>query len=133
MYRLLPKQTGPFVLLVVISFSFVPSSCAKAPPNLSPAGKAAWTNTRVIKILDLLRDTAVSAAAQNPPLIKFADRQRIVLWHEAAIKTIHATSSGWTATVMAPLDDIVRSLGPSEQQLLMPYVTLLKSIVVEVK
>ena len=47
-------------------------SCASitpAPAGLSAAGVVAFNQTRLVKALDVIRDTAISANAQPKPLI----------------------------------------------------------------
>lgn len=121
------------VLAVLLaSCSSLSSGGASAPIGLSKQGTAAFNNTRVIKGLDLLRDTATAANAQTPPLLSTDTTRKIVLYHQAAIKTIDAVSSGWQATVLAGLDDVIKTLAPKEQQLLAPYIALVKTIIAEV-
>jgi len=103
-------------------------ACAKAPPNLSPAGVTAFNQTRVVKGLDLLRDTAVSANAQLPPLVTTDTTRKIVQYHQAALLTIQASADGWKAAVAAGLDGATASLSSVEQQTLAPYIALVKTI-----
>lgn len=108
------------------------SGCAPPPPNLSPAASAAFTNQRVQKALDIIRDTARDAAAQTPPVIPQATANKVNDWHEAAIKVIHATGSGWQPTVTTSLDELLKNLTPPEQALIGPYVTLAKTLIAQV-
>ena len=106
--------------------------CASAPPNLSPAGHAAFINTRVIKSLDLLRDTAVEGNAQQPPAISTPTTRTIVRYHEATLKIIHAAWTGWKPAVLAGLDELLINVPSAEQKILTPYVALTKTILAEV-
>ena len=117
-------------LSILLALTFV--GCASAPPNLSPAATLAWNNTRVIRGLDVLRDSAIEANKQispeGTPLLSEATTRKVVLYHASAITTIHATSSGWKAAVLTGLDEVVKDLPPKERAQLAPYVTLLKTI-----
>lgn len=108
------------------------SSCAKPPLNLSPEATAAFNKTRVIKGLDILRDTAVDANKQIPPLVSEATMLRVVRYHQGAVRTIVATDTGWQTTVTTGLDEVNRNLPSSEQTLLKPYIALVKTILNEV-
>lgn len=120
-------------LLVVVLFAGVGSYCTPAPPNLSPQASIAFTNTRVQKALDLIRDTAQDANAQAPPLLSTATTRKVTLFHESAIKIIHTAGTGWQSTVRTSLDELLKDVPPAEVQLLTPYVALAKTIIAEVK
>ncbi len=108
-------------------------ACASAPPNLTPQANQAFYNTRVTKILDFLRDTAVSAHNQNPPVVSTAVLRKVVLYHESSLKIMHAAGSGWQPAVLAGLDELTKDVTPAEKQLLAPYVALAKTILQEVR
>ena len=96
--------------------------CAKAPPTLSPAGAAAWQGIQAIRILDTIRDVAISAEAQSPKVLSTETTRKVVTWHKAALQTIQATPGGWKLTVLAGLDALYQPLTPSEQAVLRPYI-----------
>jgi hypothetical protein len=101
------------------------------PPNLTPEAVVAFHNTRVIKGLDLIRDTAIAANAQNPPLVSTATTRKVVLFHRSALDTIYA-GPGWQPKVLTALDETVRDLPSAESRLVAPYVVLVKTIIQEV-
>lgn len=107
--------------------------CASAPPNLSPAAHVAFVNTRAIKGLDILRDFAIDANNQQPPIIATATTRRVVLYHESAVKIIYASGSGWQSAVLTGLDELVKDIPASEAPKITPYVILLKTILSEVQ
>ncbi len=107
--------------------------CTHAPPNLSPSASAAFTNTRIIKGLDVLRDTTIAANAQTPPLVSTDTTRKVVQYHKAAIQTIHALSTGWQQSVLVGLDGVTANLPANEQKLLAPYVALVKTVLSEVR
>jgi len=116
-----------FVLCVV-------GACAPPPPNLTPQAISAFNNTRVIKGLDIIRDTAIDANAQVPPLLSTATTRKVIDFDDSALRIIHASSTGWAPAVMAGLDELANSkdLSPSEHRLLAPYIALVKTIIQEV-
>jgi hypothetical protein len=82
------------VLLVIGSFG-----CTKQPPDLTPEAKTAFYATRVIKVLDVVRDAAIAANELVPPVISTNDTRKVVLWHKTTIQVISAAPDGWKPTV----------------------------------
>ena len=111
------------------------SSCAKAPPNLSPAGAQAWYATRVVKGLDVLRDTAIDANNQTPPLLTTAETRCVVTTHQTILQTMQAKPSGWPTTVSTALDGLTKPgcLSARSVAILTPYVAVVKTALQEVK
>ena len=106
--------------------------CSKAPPNLSPAATRAFYNTRVLQVMDLLRNTAQDAAAQPTPLISQNTAIAITEWHQASILIMNASVSGWEATVREGLVQLFAKLPDQEQRLLSPYFQIVTVILQEV-
>jgi hypothetical protein len=125
----LSVSVGVTLLLVLLGVS---RCAAHAPATLSPAAQTAWYGTRVIKALDVLRDTAIDAQAQTPPLLSEAVTRSIVQTHRSLLETIHQAPSGWPATVTAALAELERGLPPADRTIIHPYVelteTLLKAV-----
>lgn len=121
-----------FVLVALTITLGCAESCAKAPPNLTPEATAAFNGLQAVRALDLLRDTAIAANAQVPPLIDEATTRKIVLYHQSAVKIVQASPGGWKPAVQTGLDELLKDLSPSSKQTLAPYVALLKSILNEV-
>lgn len=119
-----------FGLVTILALTL--AQCASSPPNLSPAATAAFNNTRIIKSLDLLRDTAIEANAQERPLISEATTRKVVTWHRSTLLIIKATSFGWQATVQTGLEQLIAGLPAGERALLSPYVGLAKALITEV-
>jgi hypothetical protein len=107
-------------------------ACATVPPNLTPAATAAFKGTQVVKALDILRDTAVDANAQTPPLLSEAVTRKVVLYHQSTVKIIQASPAGWVPVAQTGLDELVKNLAPPDKTLLAPYVALIKSVIAEV-
>lgn len=108
----------------------ITTGCARqAQPQLSPAGHAAVTATQLIQALDVVRDVAINANAQVPPLISTADTRTIVNWHESAVKTLIAVPSGWKATIRAGLVQLQADLPSTVWDRLAPYITLINTLI----
>lgn len=118
-------------LLLVLALTF--TACASAPPTLGPAAAQAFQNTRVVKGLDLLRDAAIDANAQTPPLLNTATTRKVVLYHESSVKIIHASGSGWKAAVVTGLDELPKDLPAAEASVLAPYLALVKTLLESVQ
>lgn len=106
--------------------------CVKTPPNLTPQATIAFKGTQAVKALDLLRDMAIAANAQTPPLLPEDVTRKVVLYHQSTVKVIQAAPGGWKQTAQAGLDELVNNLSPPQRELLSPYVSLIKSILTEV-
>lgn len=107
--------------------------CAAAPPTVTtPQGAIAFQNLRIAKALDAVRDVAIAANAQQPPLLSTIATRRIVTWHDTAIKTLNARSTGWAGAISIGLSGAVANIAPPEREMLTPYVTLVTTIIQEV-
>jgi hypothetical protein len=117
------------VLAFVASLGLVASveSCTHPPPSLSAAGQLDYNKTRVLKALDLVRDTAIDAEAAH--LIATEDTRQIVLWHKSAVSVVEVAGTGWKATVTTTLDQVLSHLSTAAQTKLGPYVALLKALI----
>jgi hypothetical protein len=124
-----------FALATGISSLTSTSACAaKPPPNLSPPAVHAWYGTQIIQALDVFRDAAISAQAQQPPLLSEGTTRRIVQYHETTLTLIHAAADGsWAPRVSASLTDLMRTLPASDRERLMPYTALILNLMKEVQ
>lgn len=118
------------VLIIVLAFAF--AGCAPAPPNLTPEAALAFTNTRVIKGLDVLRDAAVDAERAVPQQLSTATTRKVVLFHQSALRTINATGNGWRPVVAQALAEVGQNLPPKERAILAPYFNLIAALLKEV-
>jgi hypothetical protein len=122
------------LLAFIVGFTLLvgASSCAThAPANLSPEAQQAWYGTRVIKALDVLRDTAIEANAQTPPLLSEAVTRRIVQTHASALQTVRDAPRGWQMTVSTALTELERRLPRPEAAIVHPYLELTRTLVKE--
>jgi hypothetical protein len=130
-----PHRTIPYdgVLALLVNFGIAVTvglyACGSHPPTLTPVGTAAYHATQVVKALDVLRDAAIDAEAQTPKLISTDNTRKIVTFHEAAVKAIHASPGGWKPTVVAALAQLQHDILPAEWSRLLPYVSLVKSLI----
>lgn len=121
------------LLLVALTLSIGCSDgCAKAPPNLTPEASAAFRGLQVVKALDVLREVAIEANKQTPPLLSEDVTRKVVTYHQSAVKVIQASPGGWVPAVQTGLDELLKDLPQKEKALLTPYVTLLKTVIAEV-
>lgn len=111
-------------MLFVVGLGMSTISCAKAPPNLTPEANLAFQNTRVIKGLDLLRDTAIDAHEATPPLLSIETTRKVVLAHESSLKVMQTMGFGWKPVVAQTMKELPQNLPPKEQKLLEPYLNL---------
>ncbi len=111
-------------LLICCALAQLTLGCASAPPNLSPVAKEAWYATRVVKGLDVLRDTAIDANNQQPPLLTTAETRCVVTTHQTILQTMQAKPSGWPTTVSTALDGLTKPgcLTQRSVTVLQPYV-----------
>lgn len=120
-------------LIPLVLLTLALASCVHAPPTLSPAATVAFNNTRVIKGLDLLRDTVVGANAQVPPLVATETARKVVLYHQTALTVMQAAQAGWQAAVLAGLNRLAADLPAKDRPVVAPYVALVKTILAEVQ
>lgn len=113
-----------FAFILLIAAGFQVSCAANQPPNLTPQAQAAFHNTQAIKMLDLLRDTAIAANALQPPLVSTNTTRRIVQLHESSLKLIDARVAGWQSAVAQSLQELLTDVPDAEKRILGPYLAL---------
>lgn len=106
--------------------------CAKVPPNLTPEATQAFHGTQVVKTLDVMRDAAIAANAQIPPLLSEDVTRKVVLYHQSVVKVIQAAPIGWVPFAQRGLDELLGNLPPKERALIGPYAALVKAVIGEV-
>ena len=119
-------------LLLIATVLSLTVACAKTPPSLTPEASLAFKGTQAVKALDILRDTAIEAHAQVPPLLTEEVTRKVVLYHQSTVKIIHGAPAGWTTVARTGLDELMGNLSPPDKALLTPYVALIKTIIAEV-
>lgn len=119
-----------FIVFVLLLATTV--ACTKTPPNLTPQATVAFKGIQAVRALDILRDTAIAANAQTPPLLSEEVTRKVVLYHQATVKTIQSSVSGWQAAALTGLDGLLTSLPPPQRALLEPYTVLIRTVLQEV-
>jgi len=114
--------------LLLVSASSSTTSCAKAPPSLSPVGVADWNALQLGHNIDLIRDI-VDAGTKTTPAVFTRDLNvKVATWHKAAAITLATHSQGWKTTFQTGLDQLLNSLTQAERDKLTPYITLIKTV-----
>lgn len=123
------KYIAAFSLAFALGFGV--TSCAKAPPNITPQAVIAFHGSQVIHVLDEIRDAADKAHHTTPPLIDARTQLKIVGWHQDAITIVRATPNGWKATVLDGLVTLKANLSAHDWQVIAPYVALAEILLKE--
>ncbi len=122
-----------YVAIFAIALLFAAPSCAKAPPNITPQATAEYYATQAVKILDGVRDAAQIANQTAPPLLSDAALLKVVDWHEALVKTLHAAPGGWKATALTGLDQVQNLLPAADWSRIKPAVDAAKLFLQEIQ
>ena|SRR6266404_563030 len=117
------KFLTPLILMITL---FV-SGCASVPTR-SQEANAAFNATKVIQVLDLLRDVAILDNSQPNPVLRTSVVKGIVRFHKTALTVIHAVPSGWKSAVTQGLNVVMLDLTPAEKHHLDPYLTVIQSV-----
>jgi len=135
---------APFIALLV-ALAFLALGCHDTPPDLTPDAQIAFQATRVVKVLDVVRDAAIAANDLTPPIITTADTRTVVLWHKTSVQVIQVTPGGWKPTVLASIyvltchpvagtaQPCTPQLPPAAVARLYPYVGLALVVIAEVR
>jgi len=149
MIRRRSSQTATAVLAVILFAALElvavwASGCAPTPTPLTPDATAAFYSTRVVKVLDVLRDAAIAGNELVPQKLTTDSTRQVVIWHKTAVKAIEGVPNGWQSAVKASLYALTcdpragsgtctSPLKPAEVQWLTPYVGLAVVILAEVQ
>lgn len=116
-------------LSVVVGMLSMTTSCATAPPNLSPQGVIDFQTVQLGKDLDLIRDVAQEASKVTPtPLLSREIAVKVTLWHKAAVTALAARTPNWKQTISTGLEELIKPLSQKDKDILLPYVTLIRSV-----
>lgn len=116
-------RRAALVLCVVLA------ACAKAPPSLSPTGRAAFQAQQAVRVLDVIRDFSVAANDAQPPIIARNDMRRIVMFHASVVRTIRAVPDGWKPVALVALDELRKDIAETSWKRLEPYIALLRTVI----
>jgi len=89
--------------LILFLVLIITVGCAPVPAPLSQDAVIAFHATRVVKVLDVIRDATIAANELVPPVISTNDTRTVVLWHKTSIQVIQNVPNGWKPTVKASL------------------------------
>lgn len=101
--------------------------------NLSAQGKAAYKATRVIKVLDLIMDTAIAAEAQEPKLMSTNSTRKVVEYHNSIVRTISTVPEGWVPVAKAGALELQKNIPAEEFRQIDPYFRLVFMLIDEVQ
>lgn len=121
---MLAQLRKTLLVVALIASTACASTINQAPPTASPQASLAFKNTQVLKVLDLIRDVAIDANAQTPPLVSTETTRALVQYHETTIKMMNASVSGWPATALQGIQEIIKRLPASESGTLGGYLNL---------
>ncbi len=124
------RQRVRLRLAIILGYIVLAAACTPAPPTLSPNAQRDFNNTRMIQALDVLRDGAIAANAQTPPLISTTTTRKIVFYHQTTLKAIDASKSGWKPATQITLFQLMSdpSIPIAEHAVLQPYFNLAKAV-----
>jgi hypothetical protein len=118
----------PISRMALVALLLFTASCAKAEPQLTPQGVAAYQAKQVVEALDILRDAAVAAEAQDPKLLSTETTRQVVEFHKTAALAAGAYPAGWQQSVAASLARLQASVAPDDYRKIEPYVVLIKAL-----
>lgn len=116
--------------VLVLSLAFV-SGCAKTPPNLTPSQQTAFQADRLVRVLEVVQDTAIAANQQG--FVSDADTATVIKAIGSAVTTIQAAPSGWLVTVQTGLVQLQANLTGTAQQKLGLAINLALTVVGEIQ
>jgi len=123
-----------FVIAAVLALALGAPACAgNMPLNLNPQATIAYQNKQIVGVLDLIRDVAIDANDQDPPLLDTDTTRKVVLYHQSALRILDSRVNGWQEALAIGINEVVRNLPNAQRQLMSPYVALLQSLIREVQ
>ena len=118
--RLTRSRTPIIAAILLLSLG-----CAgNRPPNLSPSADLAYTDGRIVGVLDIARDVATAGYTFTPSQFPLAATRAIVQGHSSALVVIEQRSAGWQIVVTTTLQELQKNLPPATAQLVGPYFAL---------
>lgn len=116
---------------LVLALALTFGACAHASPTLTPEAAVAFNADRVVHVLSVVQDSAISLNANG--FLNDADTSLVIKAVTAAVKTIQTVPSGAYATVNAALTNLQTSLSPQAAAKMGPYIVLAQGVVNEVQ
>lgn len=123
-------------------------ACGPTPRPMPPDVAAAFHASRVIMVLDVLRDAAIAAHDAQPPVMTEDSTRKVVVWHKATIQAVQMAPQGWRASAKESIfrfscDPAAASVSPPppctpllpavDLARLRPYISLALVVISEVR
>lgn len=109
------------VLLVSVSGCALPAAVGgRSTAHLTTPGIVALHTLEVVKVLDVLRDTAIDGEAAK--IIATDDARKIVTVHRAILLAAKETPMGWKVTALTAIYTLRGELSPSTLAVIGPYI-----------
>jgi hypothetical protein len=115
------------IVLLMLGLAANASACATVPQqplNLSPEAQVAWRNLEIVRVLDLIRDTAIDAEREG--LLTTGTTRKVVQFHISSLTILKAAEVGWQGVIGQTLDDLASDLPGRDRPMLGPYIGLIK-------
>lgn len=113
--------------IVSIGCSVPAAIGGRSTAQLSTPGITALHTLEVVKVLDIIRDTAIDSEAAK--IISTSTATKVITWHRATLETIKDLPNGWKDTVLSGLDNVKGILSPSELKIIGPYINSAASVI----
>lgn len=121
--------------LVLLSLVFALSTCAKAPPTLTPTGARAWQANEAVLAINQLQEAAIAMneiqvcpPAPCHPLLSLANTRIVGNTAVAARNAIDQAPASWGATTQTALTQIAMQLDAAGKQVLAAYLTAANAV-----
>lgn len=114
-------------IIIIVYIAFSSTACAPhtTAPVLTPVAQKVFNASEVQHVLDLVRDIAQDANANDNTIVTDSVALAITNWHEAAVTALYACTTGTCAQgSLTALTLIAQTLTPAQHAALDPYVTL---------
>lgn len=109
------------LLLLALPGCAVPRAIGgRSTAQLTTPGVQALHTLEVVKLLDVIRDTANDG--EGLKVIAPATNLKVAIWHKDLIRVIRASAQGWKAAVIEALERLRKDLTLSEDSVLGPYI-----------
>lgn len=119
-----------FILVLAIASTCcapIASLNGRSTAKLTTPGIVALHGIQCVKLLDVIRDTAVDAESNK--LIETPTMLKIVKAHKAMLVTIRESPNGWKASVVTALGELKKDLTPSELNIVGAYIDGAKLVI----
>lgn len=107
---------------LMITLALTPA-CVKQPPNLTPAGQAAFNADQVVQALKVVTDTVIAANQPGAnPHLNDADAKAVLQGLKLVVTAVAASPGGWKPAGLAAWAEAKKALTPAQAQVLALYI-----------